>query len=453
MAEDMTRGNTTKQLIQFSLPLILSSFLQQLYNVINSIIVGRVIGKSALAAVGIADPIISTVTFFIMGICLGAMVLMAQFFGSRDYGKLKQEISTALITGTGFTLLVATGGILASKTFLQLIHTPAEVLPMAAAYLNTIFLGLVFSFLYNFFANALIATGESKMPLRFLALSVGLNILLTLLFVKQWGWGIQGSAAATVISQGICALTCILYVYWQAPLIRVMPQEWTIDKALLKTTVRYSWASAIQQSCVHLGKLLTQGIVNPLGTDIIAAFNGASRLETFVLMPGDSIGNGITTFIAQNNGAGKPQRIMEGYSKGNRIVAYYYIIISALLLWQAPRLMGLFVSQGESQVIAIGTGYLRAVAVFYIVSGFCTVFQGFFRGLGMMDITMIGTVLKMAARVLLAWAFVPRYGLTSLAYCVAAGWFAMVIYQGFEFRRYLKKNQETIQSAGGWHLF
>lgn len=453
MAKDMTQGNTAKLLLQFSLPLILSSILQQLYNVINSIVVGRVIGKTALAAVGIADPIISTVTFFIMGICMGAMVLMAQFFGKKDFGKLKQEISTALIAGTGFTLLVAAAGIMTSEIFLRMIRTPEDVLPMAAAYLNTIFFGLVFSFLYNFFANAMIATGESRMPLWFLAFSVVLNTLLTLLFVRQWGWGIRGSAAATVISQASCALICILYVYRYVPRIRILPHEWVVDGALLKTTVSYSWASAIQQSCVHLGKLLTQGIVNPLGTDIIAAFNGASRLESFALIPGDSIGNGITTFIAQNTGAGESGRVMEGYRKGNRLVTAYYLVISGLLLVFAPRLMALFVSAEETAVIAIGTGYLRAVASFYLVSGFCTVFQGFFRGLGMMNITLIGTVLKMAVRVLLAWIFVPEFGLTSLAFCVAAGWVVMAVYQGAEFYRYLNKNRNRISETRKWRLF
>ncbi len=453
MAKDMTQGSTAKLLLQFSLPLILSSILQQLYNVINAIVVGRVIGKTALAAVGIADPIISTVTFFIMGICMGAMVLMAQFFGKKDYEKLKREISTALLAGTGFTLLVTTAGIMTSEKLLRMIRTPEDVLPMAAAYLNMIFLGLVFSFLYNFFANAMIATGESRMPLWFLAFSVLLNVLLTLLFVRQWGWGIRGSAMATVISQASCALICIAYVYRYAPRIRILNNEWALDGELLKTTVRYSWASAIQQSCVHLGKLLTQGIINPLGTDIIAAFNGASRLESFALIPGDSIGNGITTFVAQNEGAGDSGRILEGYRKGNRLVTAYYLVVSGLLLGLAPRLMALFVSAGEAAVIDIGSGYLRAVASFYLVSGFCTVFQGFFRGLGMMNITLIGTVLKMAVRVLLAWILVPDFGLTSLAFCVAAGWFVMAVYQGTEFYRYLRNHRIKFSGAGKWSLF
>lgn len=243
---NMTQGSSSKILITFAVPMVLGNIFQQLYNTTDAIIVGRFIGKNALAAVGIANPIMSIAIFFIFGICMGTSILMAQLFGSGDNKTLKKEVSTALIIGIIFTILLSIICIILSRWILTITGTPKEILNDADIFLKIIFGGMIFSFLYNYYSSALRAIGDSRTPLIFLIVSCLLNAVLCVIFIIKFRLGVAGSAIATVVAQGVSSVLCILYVYFKIPLIRLKRNELVIDKSLLKMTIQYSWVTALQ---------------------------------------------------------------------------------------------------------------------------------------------------------------------------------------------------------------
>jgi len=439
MKGDMTEGSSSKILITFSIPIVLGNILQQLYNTTDAIIVGKFIGKNALAAVGVANPIMSIAIFFIFGICIGTSVLMSQLFGSGRYKALKKEVSTALIIGIIFTIIMSIICISLSRWMLIITGTPEEILNDADIFLKIIFGGLIFSFLYNFYSSALRAIGDSKTPLIFLLVSCVLNGVLCVIFIVVFKFGVAGSAVATVISQGVSSVLCIVYVYIKIPLIRFKRNELVIDKSLLRRTIQYSWVTAIQQTCLFAGKLLVQGVVNPFGTNAIAAYNSVTRIDSLVLSPADSFGASVATYSAQNKGAGKFDRIIDGYRKSNIIITAYSVAASLIVFWGAERIMYLFVPSSEKEVILIGLRYLKLMSIFYVLAGFCNIFQGLFRGVGKLRITFIATTMQICTRVALSYFFSPYLGISSICYAMAVGWILMIIYEGLECRKYFKE--------------
>jgi putative MATE family efflux protein len=432
----MTEGSSSKILAAFAIPMVLGNIFQQLYNTTDAIIVGRLIGKNALAAVGVANPIMSVAIFFIFGLCIGTSVLISQLFGAEKYKILKKEVSTALIVGIIFTAAVSVLCILLSRWFLVMTGTPAEILDSADIYLKIIFGGLIFSFLYNFYSSALRAVGDSRTPLIFLVISCVLNGVFCVFFIAVLKLGVAGSAIATVIAQGISFLLCISYVYIKVPLMRIKYSELSVDRKLLKLTVQYSWVTALQQTCLYIGKLLVQGVVNPFGTDAIAAYNSVTRVDSFVLAPGDSLSASISTYAAQNKGAGRWERIREGYRNCNIMITAYCTAVSLLVFFGSGMIMGLFVPGSEKNVILIGVKYLRLMSLFYVLSGFCSVFQGLFRGVGKLRITFIATAMQISTRVAISYMLAPWLGISSVCLAVGAGWVLMIIYEGLSAKKY-----------------
>jgi putative MATE family efflux protein len=447
MAIDMTKGSSSKILITFSIPMVFGNILQQLYNTTDAIIVGKFIGKNALAAVGVANPIMSIAIFFIFGICIGTSVLISQLFGAGKFDVLKKEISTALIVGTIFTLGISLVCILLSRSVLILFGTPADILNDADIFLKIIFAGLIFSFLYNFYSSALGAIGDSRTPLLFLFISCVLNGVLCVIFVVYFKLGVAGSAIATVIAQGISSILCITYVYIKIPIIRLKPNELVIDKTLLTKTIQYSWVTALQQTCLYIGRLLVQGVVNPFGTNAIAAFNSVTRVDSFILAPGDSFASSMAIYSAQNRGAGKQNRIVEGYKNANIIMTVYSVITALIVFLGAETIMNFFVYSTEREVILIGVKYLRFMSVFYILSGFCNILQGLFRGVGKLRITLIATVMQISIRVALSYMLAPYFGVLAVGYAVAVGWIIMLIYEGLVCKRFFSESKKLGQES------
>lgn len=441
MTGDMTKGNTSKILISFAVPMVLGSIFQQLYNTTDAIIVGRYIGKNALAAVGVANPIMSIAIFFIFGICMGASVLMSGLFGAGKYSELKKEVSTSLIAGTIFTIVISVVCVFLSKWALIAIGTPKDILYDADIYLKIIFAGLIFTFLYNFYSMTLRAIGDSRTPLIILIISCVANVILCIVFIAFFKLGVAGSAIATVIAQGISCILCIIYAYLKVPLISLGTDELILDKPLLKRTIQYSWLSALQQTFLYIGRLLVQGVVNPFGTNAIAAYNSVTRVDAFVLSPGDGFAASVSTYSAQNKGAGRYDRIVEGYKKGNTIITLYSAAVALIVFFGAEWIMKLFVSGSEKEVILIGVEYLKIMSVFYVLSGFCNIFQGLFRGVGKLRITLIATTMQIAIRVLLSYILAPHTGIKSVCYAIAVGWVFMLLYQGLSYKRYFTKGQ------------
>ncbi len=439
MKGDMTQGNSAKILTTFAIPMVLGNIFQQLYNTTDAIIVGRFIGKNALASVGVANPIMSIAIFFIFGICIGTSVLISQLFGAEKYKALKKEVSTALIVGIIFTIVMSIVCIFLSRWVLIITGTPKDILNNADIFLKIIFGGLIFSFLYNFYSSALRAIGDSKTPLIFLIVSCVLNGILCVIFIVVFKFGVAGSAIATVIAQGVSSLLCIVYVYIKIPLIRLKRNELVVDKSLLRRTIQYSWVTALQQTCLYIGKLLVQGVVNPFGTNAIAAYNSVTRVDSFVLSPGDGFAASVATYAAQNKGGGKWNRIIEGYKKGNIIITVYSIVTALIVFFGAGRIMNLFVPGSEKEVILIGVRYLRLMSIFYVLSGFCNIFQGLFRGVGKLRITFNATIMQISVRVALSYILAPYLGISSVCYAVTIGWILMITYEGLSCKKYFKE--------------
>ena len=437
---DMTKGNIPRHLISFSIPLILGNLLQLTYNAVDSIVVGRFSGTDALAAVGAANPVMNIAILGITGICIGASVLMSEFFGAGKYEDLKKEISTTLIFGCFFSVIIVVLGLILSKRILNLLGVPNEILDSSTLYLRIIFVAMPFTYLYNSVSAAMRSIGDSKTPIRFLAIASILNGCLDFIFIGGFDMGVLGAGLATAIAEACSAIFCIIYIYKKVPLLRFNKNDIKIDMNLLKKTLQHGSITALQQSCQPIGKLLIQGAINTLGVSAIAAFNAVNRVDDFAFTPQQSISSGIMTFIAQNRGAGNKKRIKDGFRIGLFIEFCYWILISIVILLLKEPIMKLFVSSENTSMISLGVNYLGLMAFFYILPSFTNGIQGFFRGMGNMKITLISTLIQISFRALFVYILVHRIGMVCVAYASLIGWIFMLAYEVPYYFVYKSKN-------------
>ena len=425
---DMTKGSIIRELVAYAVPLVLGSLFQLAYNAVDSMIAGRFIGTDALAATGMAGPVMNILILGISGLSIGAGVIMSSCFGAKDYEMLGRELSTLLGAGLVFSIAAAVLGILFAIPLLSLLNVPQEVLGMTALYLRIIFLGLPFTCFYNALSQAMKSVGDSKTPLKFLAASSVLNCVLDLFFIGYLGFGITCSAVTTVVAQAASALLCFWYIKARIPLLSF--HGLSIDRSLLKSTLEYGSVTALQQACQPVGKLLIQGAVNTLGVAVVAAYNAVTRIDDFAFTPEQSISHGITTFAAQNRGAGDMRRVKEGFRKGLMLEALYFVLIATAVLLLSRPLMSLFV-EGEEAALVINEGhkYLSTMAFFYIFPAFTNGIQGFFRGMGDMKVTLISTFIQTSFRVIFTFILVPLYGIHGIAYACAIGWSLMLLFE------------------------
>ena len=427
MITDMTEGNIPKHLISYSIPLILGNLFQLTYNAVDSIIVGRFIGKEALAAVGVSSPVMNIIILGISGICIGASVLMSNFFGAKKEELIKKEMATTAVFGVYFSLVVVLLGMIAAKLLLRALYVPEEILNMSATYLRIIFLGAPFTFFYNAVSSALKSVGDSKTPLKVWAFCSVLNGVLDVILIGVFGLGIICSAVTTVVAEALSAILCVIYVYQKIPLLQLKPKEFRLDKELLKQTLQYGGVTALQQSCQPIGKLLIQGAVNPMGVEVIAAFNAVNRVDSYAFTPEQSIANGITTFVAQNAGAKKEDRIKKGFRSGLMLEFVYWIFICVVTMVFREPIMRLFVTGQNKEIVALGSGYLGFMALFYLFPGFTNGFQGYFRGRKCMKMTLLGTFIQTSLRVVFVYILTPHMGLNGVAVACAIGWSMMLL--------------------------
>ena len=444
MATDMTKGNISKHLVKFTVPLVLGNIFQLSYNAIDSIFVGRFVGKNALAAVGTANPIMNIIMFFIVGITLGASVLMSEYFGAGNIKKFRREVSTTLIGGIIFTIVVIVFCVAFTRPILRLVRTPVEIIEDTTIYLRIIFFSLIFTFLYNAYAAVLRSTGDSKNPLLFLIMSSILNIIMDIIFVIQLKMGVAGSAIATSIAEFMASVFCIVYVYRNIPILRFSLKDFILDKSLLKITISYSWVTAMQQSCIQIGKFFVQGAVNPLGVNAIAAFNAVNRVDDFAYTPEQNISHAMTTFLAQNRGAKKLERIKKGFLAGMKIEIGYWIILAVVVYFGAKGIMQLFVKNSEVGVVNLGVSYLQLMAFFYLLPSWTNGIQGYFRGIGDLKITLRSTFIQMLGRVIFSYILAPKMGIYGIALSCLGGWIIMLAYEVPYCVRSLKEGEVTM---------
>lgn len=438
----MTVGNVTKNIFFFTIPIFLGNIFQQMYNTADAVIVGRFSGKEALAAVGTAGPIMNILIFFVVGFSLGSAILMAEFYGAEDIEKLKKEIATTIKAGAVFIFLLSAVALFSVKYILILMNTPIEIMEMAEGYLRIIIIGLIFSFLYNILSAEMRAVGDSKTPLGILVIAVVLNIGLDIYFIKNLGMGVKGAAYATVISQIVAVVISLLNIYFRMPVLRLTLKEFVIDLTLLKKTMSYSLSYAVQQTIIFTGAVFVQGAVNPLGIDSIAAFNSGSRIDGFILTPGDSMGAALTTFISQNRGAGKDERIFKGFKSALTMSLLYCVATAVLIFIFSGSIMKIFIESSETETIFLGKTYLKTIAFFYILTALCNTLQGFFRGFGRMDVTLIATFIQIPIRVVLSYMLTKYMGISGVAVGMGIGWIFMASYEGYLYMRYRNRRRE-----------
>ncbi len=426
---DMTVGAPGRHLWRHALPLLLGNWLQLSYNAVDTIIAGRFIGQDALAAEGIAAAVMNLFNLAITGLCIGAGVLMSEAFGAKNYEKLQKILANTLMAGFTVCCSLAILGLVFTDWILAFLAVPEEIFEITAIYLRITFLGAPFTFCYNALAAGLKSAGDADTPLKFLAFSAILNAVLDLIFLGLLGFGILCSAATTVFAEAVCAAMALGYMVGKVPALCPKKGHLKFDGAMLRQILHYGGPTALQQAIQPVCKVLIQGQVNALGVSSIAAFNAVTRADDFACIPCQSISSAISTYIAQNRGANKEDRIRPGFRAGIRLELGYWVLIGATVLVLRRPLVSLFVTgEGSEEVIRLGCEYLSWMALFYLYPALTNGVQGFFRGMGMMYTTMLCTFLQAATRTVCTYLLAPRFGITGIAFSCAIGWTMMVTF-------------------------
>ena len=426
MAKDFTTGKITPMLIRFTIPLVLGNLFQLTYNAVDSIIVGRFVSKEALAAVGVSNPIMTMMLLFMNGLCMGAGILMGTQYGAKDYETLHRQIRTTLIAGIIFAGVISVSGAIFSPQILMLLQIDADILEITTEYLRVIMVGMIFSFIYNFYAAVFRAIGDSKTPLLFLVVSSLINIGGDLFFVIILRMGSLGCALATVFSEFLCALACAIYVQIKFDFLKIRKSWFIFDKELLKKTISFGWVSAMQQAVVPLGKVVMQSAVNTMGVPVIAAFAAASRIDDFCYTPEQNIGHAMTSFMAQNKGAGRFDRMKAGFKEGMVIELCYGFLVLLIGFFGAESIMGLFST--DPAVVSEGVKYLRVISIAYLLPALTNGIQGFFRGIGDLKVTLFSSIINIAVRCIVIFPLLKYVynGMEAFPISYIIGWICML---------------------------
>lgn len=424
MNYDLTQGNIMKNLLKFSFPIMVGNVLQQLYNVVDTLIVGRYLGKNALAAVGSSYTLMVFVTSIILGLCMGSSAFFSMQFGRQDQKRLEQGIYMAFLMIGIVTLVLNILVYIGIYGILAFLRVPEEVIPYMKAYLLWIFAGIAATFLYNFVANFMRALGNSFIPLCFLGISAVLNIFLDLFFIRVLMWGVSGAAVATVISQYIAGVGILLYCLKKYPEVHIKKENRNWNPNILKELLSLSSLTCLQQSVMNFGILMVQGLVNSFGSVVMAAFAAAVKIDSFAYAPVQDFGNAFSTYVAQNFGAGKRERIQKGMRDAVLGAFVFCAVISTLVVGFAKPLMSLFLDESSADAVLVGVGYLRIEASFYFGIGLLFLFYGYFRAMNKPGISVILTVISLGMRVLLAYILssIDAIGVTGIWMSVPIGW-------------------------------
>ena len=414
--------------------MIIGNLFQQLYTMTDSVIVGQAVGESALAAVGASYALTNVFISIAIGGGVGASVLTSQAFGRRDYHRMKRFISTALFTFLAVSLLLGGFGLAFSGQIMAWLRTPASILDDAAVYLNIYFLGLPFLFMYNVLSAMFNALGRSKVPLYLLIFSSVLNVGLDLYLVLTLKMGVAGVAWATLIAQGVSAVAAFL-LFARELRAYDAPSAVCFDVRELKNMARVALPSVFQQSTVSIGMMLVQSVVNSFGAESLAGFSAGMRIESICVVPMAAVGNAISSYTAQNIGAGQLKRVSKGYVQANKMVIFFGVVICVILELFPTQFITLFLGADGSQVaIATGYGYLVFMGFFFFMIGFKMAADGVLRGAGDMKLFTIANLVNLSIRVIMAMTLAPRFGIAWVWYAVPIGWTANFVISYLEYR-------------------
>ena len=420
--KDLTQGKEARLILHFATPMLLGNIFQQLYNIVDSIIVGNVLGKQALAAVGASFPVIFMVISLLIGVASGTTIVIAQYFGARKLEEVKKAMDTFYIFAFFASILMSILGIFFSEDLFHLLKLPEEILPQAKTYLHIILAGIIIFFGFNGTNAILRGLGDSKTPLYFQIAATLVNIGFDLLLVMVFGWGIAGAAIATVLAQAGALITAIWYLNKYHSLIRISLFGMKFDRDIFKKSLRIGLPTGFQQTFVALGMMALMGIVNTFGTDVIAAYSVAGRIDSLATLPAMNFAAALATFVGQNLGAGKPERVKHGLISTIWMSSIISLTITLVVQLFPSQLMGLFTK--DASVIAIGRQYLIIVSAFYIIFSAMFSISGVMRGAGDTLIPMFITLFALwFIRIPAAWLLSRHLGVIGIWWAVPMGMF------------------------------
>jgi putative MATE family efflux protein len=433
--KDLTVGREGKLIFLFAMPMLLGQLFQQFYSIVDSAIVGKFLGIEALAAVGASFPVIFTMIALMIGIASGGMVVISQYFGAKDIDKVKKATETIYIFMFVSSIVLTALGLLLVDPIFRLTKLPLELVPMAKTYLKIYIAGIVLFFGYNGTAAILRGMGDSKTPLYFLIISTITNIVLVLLFVIVFKWGVAGAAYATIISQGGACITSMIYLHRTHEIINFNFRQWTFDREIFRTCFRIGLPTGLQQTFVALGMMALFSIVNTFGTNVVAAFSAAGRIDSIATVPAMVFGQALATFVGQNIGAGKIDRLRRGLIMTMLMSWAASIIISFVMIVFRSHIMNIFTNDSETEVIRIGGEYLTIVTSFYLIFATMFTFSGFMRGAGDTLVSMFITLFALwLIRIPMAYFLSSHIDERGIWWAVPIGWTAGMIMSFFYYR-------------------
>ncbi|MDO5346358.1 MAG: MATE family efflux transporter [Lachnospiraceae bacterium] len=430
----LIRKKPVNALILFALPIIIGNLFQQTYTMADSAIVGRYVSEQALAAIGASYSLTNIFICVAIGGGIGASVIVSRYFGAKDYKKTITAIFTSLISFLVLSIFLGAVGLSFGKGIMTALHTPADALDMAVEYLNIYFIGLPFLFMYNVLSSMFNALGKSRIPLYFLIFSSLFNIALDYILVTQFAMGVAGVAWATLIAQGLSAVLSFIVL-----LSKLQKLDGGRHRAFAKEEIqpmfRIALPSILQQSTVSIGMMLVQSVVNSFGTETLAGFSAAMRIEAICVVPMTGIGNAVSSYTAQNIGAKQEKRVTEGYHAANQLVILFAVMILLILeLFNRPIISLFLGDDGTDIAMATGRGYLTFMGYFFCLIGFKMAVDGLLRGAGDMKMFTVANLVNLTIRVAVAKLFAPHYGIEMVWYAVPIGWFVNWLISFIQYR-------------------
>ena len=415
-------------LLLFSVPIILGNVFQQLYNIVDAMVVGRLLGDLALSGISVASPVMDILYALILGGSIGVGVLVGQLCGAEDWDRLKRVHATALLGGLGVTLLLSLFGFVFTRRILLAQGTDAAVVAEAMRYLRIILAGLIFCFLYNYYAAVLRSYGNSRTPFIVLLVSSVLHAALDVLLCGFFRLGIYGVACSTVFCQFFSSLWLMAYVEKQVAPLRLTRSDFRLDPRLGKLILSYAWAAALQQAVVMIGRFLVQGMLTPLGSSSVTGYNMSLRVEQFMFCFSQGISAAMVVGISQNLGHGSRDRMRKFYYTGLIVEIVLLVLLGTVVKLLAPQIIGLF--SNNRAVVDAGAKYTGTMAYLYLFSFLGEVIQGYFRGIGRLRLTMVASLLQVLLRVVLSYFFIPMWGIRGICFAVVSGWVLLVMIEG-----------------------
>lgn len=448
MNHSLTQGPITRNMLLFALPLMLGNLLQQMYNLADAWVVGRFLGPDALAAVGSSYTLMTFLTSILLGLCMGSGAAISMQYGAGQQDRLRRCVFLSFGLIAVLSLVLNGAVYLGMDGILWVLRVPAEIRPLMQDYLAVVFLGILATFLYNYYASLLRAIGNSVVPLVFLAVSAVLNVVLDLACVVGLGWGVKGAALATVAAQFVSGIGIAVYAWRCFPQLRPRREDCRWDRAALASILNLSVMTSVQQSIMNFGILMVQGLVNSFGPVTMAAFAAAVKIDSFAYLPVQDFGNAFSTFVAQNHGAHQPQRIRQGIRSAGAVSAVFCLIISGLVCVFAAPLMSVFIDPAQTQIIQAGVHYLRIEGACYIGIGVLFLLYGYYRAVERPAMSVVLTIASLGTRVALAYALsATALGVTGIWLSVPIGW-ALADGIGIGYYFFLQKQGREVRPGG-----